>query len=363
MSLREMENQISADVEDGIDTQKVRKISLNDMFDEYMSGKFELKQSSRELYFCVYNRYVRKSLGTQKISSIKYSHVKKFYLSLSYEVGLSMKTICLVYSVLHPVFNIAYRDGYIRTNPSNGVITELKKTLNWEKSNRRALTIEQQTAFVDFVASSKYSRTLHLFTVLLGTGCRIGEVIGLRWEDCDFQNNMININHNIAHYSKDGEYEYHISTPKTKSGCRIIPMLKDVRTALINEREEQMRTGFNQTVIDGYSGFIFTTRRGFIYSPQTINNLIKRICRDYNVQEMENAKTERREPILLPNFSAHSLRHTFCTRFCENETNLKVIQEIMGHASIITTMDIYNEATKEKKIESFVHLDGKIKIS
>ena len=64
----------------------------------------------------------------------------------------------------------------------------------------------------------------------------------------------------------------------------------------------------------------------------------------------------------LPHFSCHHLRHTFCTRFCENETNLKVIQEIMGHADITTTMDIYNEATKDKKMESFAGLEGKIKI-
>ena len=78
--------------------------------------------------------------------------------------------------------------------------------------------------------------------------------------------------------------------------------------------------------------------------------------------QKEDAKAEGREPELLPHFSCHHLRHTFCTRFCENETNLKVIQEIMGHADITTTMDIYNEATKDKKIESFAGLEGKIKI-
>ena len=54
-------------------------------------------------------------------------------------------------------------------------------------------------------------------------------------------------------------------------------------------------------------------------------------------------------PVLLPDFSAHSLRHTFCTRLCERETNLKIIQSIMGHKDIQTTMDIYAEATEEKK--------------
>ena len=71
------------------------------------------------------------------------------------------------------------------------------------------------------------------------------------------------------------------------------------------------------------------------------------ICKE----EIQLAKEENREPVLLPHFTAHHLRHTFCTRFCENETNLKVIQEIMGHSDISTTMDIYAEATDEKKYE------------
>ena len=65
---------------------------------------------------------------------------------------------------------------------------------------------------------------------------------------------------------------------------------------------------------------------------------------------------------MLPKFSAHNLRHTFCTRLCENESNLKVIQDIMGHKDIQTTMDIYAEATQEKKQEVVAKLTGKIVI-
>ena len=60
--------------------------------------------------------------------------------------------------------------------------------------------------------------------------------------------------------------------------------------------------------------------------------------------------------VVLPEFSCHHLRHTFCTRLCEHETNLKVIQDIMGHRNIETTMDIYAEATDQKKQESFNNL-------
>lgn len=113
---------------------------------------------------------------------------------------------------------------------------------------------------------------------------------------------------------------------------------------------------------DFYSGFIFKSRYNTVLSPHCVNRAIDRIIKACNTKEEEDAKAEGREPELLPHFSCHHLRHTFCTRFCENETNLKVIQEIMGHADITTTMDIYNEATKDKKIESFAGLEGKIKI-
>ena len=115
-------------------------------------------------------------------------------------------------------------------------------------------------------------------------------------------------------------------------------------------------------MVEGYSGFIFLNRFGKVIKPHNINNALSRIIRDYNIEETQNAENEGREALLLPHFSVHNLRHTFCTRMCENESNLKVIQEIMGHADIGTTMNIYNEATRDKKKESFRAIESKIKI-
>ena len=203
-----------------------------------------------------------------------------------------------------------------------------------------------------------------MFTAFLGTGCRVGELIGLRWEDCDFNNDVISINHSLIYKPIDGgKYSMHITTPKTKAGERSIPMLPEVKKAFIAERKKQMQQGFDDIVIDGYSGFIFLNRKGYVYNLVSINKAIINIYKDYNAEETENAKKEKRKPILLPHFSVHILRHTFCTRFCENETNIKVIQEIMGHSDISTTMNIYAEATENKKQEAFKNLIGKIKIS
>ena len=69
-----------------------------------------------------------------------------------------------------------------------------------------------------------------------------------------------------------------------------------------------------------------------------INRAIDTITRWCNKEEEQKAQEESREPIIIPHFSCHVFRHTFCTRFCENETNIKVIQEIMGHTNFIKTV-------------------------
>ena len=271
----------------------------------------------------------------------------------------------IINTILHPVFAVAVRDGLIRTNPTEGVMTEITKSHDWEKGKRHALTVAQQTAFVSYIAgSSQFAHWLPIFTVLLGTGCRVGEAVGRPWQDCDFEENVISVNHNLIYRVQDsGKCEYHVTTPKTRSGIRIIPMLSEVKKALQGEYDRQLREGFTKLEVDGYSGFIFQNQLGECLNPHAINRAIDRISKAYNREETERAAKENREPELLPHFRAHNLRHTFCTRFCENETNLKIIQEIMGHADISTTMNVYNEATREKKMESFANLEGKIRIS
>ena len=83
------------------------------------------------------------------------------------------------------------------------------------------------------------------------------------------------------------------------------------------------------------------------HNPAVVNRAIKRIVDTHNSEEEVAAKKEKREPIMIPRFSCHIFRHTFASRFCENETNIKVIQEVMGHADVSTTMNIYAEANPD----------------
>ena len=307
-----------------------------------------------------HNHYVRDGFGKLRISKIKYSDIKKFYYSLILEKGFKPNSMEIVHTLLHPTFTMAVRDGLLRLNPTEGVMSEIKKSHCWEKTKRHALTVAEQRAFTNYIANSEeYRGWFPLFTVMLGTGCRIGEVLGLRWQDVDFKNRTISINHNLVYrVQEDGTCTNHVNSPKTKAGIRIIPMIDEVFDAFLEEYQYQKVIGFCTDEIDGYSGFVFCTGDGKVYLPNAINRTIRSICADYNKEEESKAKEENRDPVLLPKFSCHILRHTFCTRFCENETNLKVIQEIMGHADISTTMDVYAEATQEKKKESMTSLQS-----
>ena len=359
--LREKEAKLMKDQLDGLDLYVAGKASVNDTFDRYMSTKYNLRESTRSSYFYTYDHYVRDTFGNKRIAEIKYSDVLQFYQHLLKEKEMQINTLETIHTVLHPTFQLAVRDNIIRVNPSDGVMAQIKKQPGKNHGVRHALTVEQQRAFIRYIDESPtFYHWASFFKFLLGTGCRIGEAIGIRWEDIDLEKRTISINHSVVYYSR--EFKEHpicsfaVSLPKTEAGIRTIPMMDTVYDALQMELDDQKEHGFNETVIDGMKGFIFMNRFGNIHNPQAVNRAIKRIYEAHNAEEVVKAAKQHREPVIIPHFSCHHLRHTFCSRFCENETNLKVIQSIMGHANIETTMDIYAEVTDTKKQEAIQNL-------
>ena len=361
--LREKEKALIKDLDDGLDALSASTMTLNDLYDRYISQKFNLKPTTKSNYIYTYNHFVRDSFGKRKIADIKYSDIKKFYFHLLNDEGIKPTTLDTVHCQIHPAFKLAMREDLVRNNPSDEVMAEIKRSKLWATPKRHALTIPQQKALMNFIEENvEWRGWLPLVTVLLGTGMRIGECLGLTWDDVDFENRMISVNHNLSDRPVGAErkYERHIMAPKTEAGTRQIPMVDEVMEAFLLEYQFQKCIGFCEEEIDGYTGFIFITSEHKAYPASTVNAALHRMTDAYNETEREVAKAENREPLIIPSFSAHNLRHTFCTRLCENETNLKVIQAIMGHADIQTTMDIYADCTSEKKQEVMTNLQGKI---
>lgn len=362
-ALRSIEKRVLGDVRDKIVSASAADKTVNMLFDEFMAMRTDLKESTRCGYLCLYNAHVRGSFGHRKIDAIRYSDVYKFYMNLHDVDELKISSIQSINSIIWGLFETAVRDDIIRRNPASGAMSDVRKKLDEDVEKRHALTIDEQSELLDYIyGSSRYQKYGTLFTTLLGTGMRIGEALGLRWKDVDFCKGFISVNHALAYKGTEGGgYQYRISKPKTKAGNREIPMFSDVKKALQAEKRRK-NSNTEPFMVDGYSDFVFLNSAGKVYTPAFIFDTIQNIVTDYNRDELASATEEDREPHYLPKISAHILRHTFCTRLCENESNTKVVQEVMGHKNIRTTMDVYNEATREAKKHSFASIDGKIKL-
>ncbi len=362
--LREKEKNILKDKCDGIKTE-ARYTTVNDLFDLWLNLKRGLKNNTIENYKYLYNTFVRPVIGNKRVSTLRKSDIKKYYNYLADERNLKVSTIDSIHTVLHQILQIAVDDDYIRNNPSDNVLRELKKSHAFQSEKRRALTRPEQDLFLDYLKTHPvYEHWYPVFAVMIGTGLRVGEVTGLRWCDIDMESGMIDVNHTLVYYdhrtegSKKGCY-FNVNTTKTPASMRQVPMLDFVKEAFELEKQKQKDLDIHcEVTIDGYTDFIFINRFGQAQHQATLNKAIRRIIRDCNDEQFE--KSEEPE-VLLPHFSCHSLRHTFTTRMCEAGVNIKVIQDALGHTDISTTLNIYTDVTKELKTSEFKGLDNYFK--
>lgn len=358
--LRKREEQIIRDKADGIRAD-AKNVTLNDMFELWSRLKRGLKGNTYQNYCYMYRTFVGPEIGRFRITTLKRSDIKAFYNSLVDEKNLKIATVDNIHTVLHQVLAVAVEDGYMRMNISDNLLKELKQAHNMGKSHRKALTVPEQELFLEFLSREDipYRHWRPIFSIMANTGMRVGEITGLQWEDIDLDNGMIEVNHTLVYYNHaENGCHFSIHTPKTNAGRRVIPMLEDVKKAFLEEKQYQEFNGLKcNAAVDGYTDFIFINRFGNLQHQGTLNKALRRIIRDCN--DMQLSKNEK-NPVLLPRFSCHSLRHTFTTRLVEAGVNLKVIQDTLGHKDFSTTMDIYTDVTKELKQREFDQLQEKM---
>lgn len=361
--LRNKEKQIHKDLEDGINGT-ASKMTLNQLFDLYISLKDSgsLKESTKSNYIGMWNYHLRNSeLGNAEIKNIKTSHIMRFYKGLK-DKGLSNSTIKFFHTILVPCFNLALDDDMIRKNP---VKKDCIKPYKGKAKVKEALTREEQKNLLEFMENSNiYNTYVPMIKYMIGTACRIGEVIGITWNDVDMKNRKIFIDHQLIYKkASDGKTRFMITDPKSESGHREIPMTNDIFEALSMQRKYNLYMGIPRDyMVDGYNRFIFTTKTGKPIAPNGFNNVMKNVVGAYNKQETILAESENRQPVLLPHISAHTFRHTGCTRMAEAGIDIKVLQNIMGHSDISITMDVYNHVNEDRIQNELEKLEGIIAV-
>lgn len=196
----------------------------------------------------------------------------------------------------------------------------------------RFLTLEEQEKFLK---AAEGTSNYYQLALILHKGLRTGEMIGLKWEDIDFRKRTISINRTMEF--RFGDQEFRIGEPKSKAGYRTIPMTQTAYE-ILNAKEKERHA---IKVLDfRYKDFVFINRKGMPTKNSTYDSAIYKI--------VDKAGIER--------FSMHTLRHIFATRAIEAGMKPKTLQEILGHANIGVTMNLYvhiTEDEKEKEIKKF----------
>lgn len=319
--------------------------TLNMLFDEYIKHKGNLKERTRENYKSLWDYRVRNSIGDRKIKTINKMMIIKFLKNLQDE-GLAYSTLKAYEILISITMEAAIDNNLIIKNPCQNCLNEF----NASYKKKMALTQAEQDALTDFIQCNKiYSAYYPMILLMLSTGIRCGEAIGLTWKNIDLEKRELTIDHQLVYQKHDGKYQFYASSPKTATGIRTIPLTRNVAKVIAKWREEQFSKGMrSEREIDGYKDFCFLTKNKNPIMPSAVNNALLNIVNAYN--KMQTG-------ITLPHISAHILRHTACTRMSEAGMDPKVMQEIMGHNRMDITMNVYTHVTQERLHEEIKKMD------
>ena len=191
--LRLKEEEVQRDRLDGVKTES-RTMTLNDIFERWSEVKRGLKDNTFQNYTYMYKMFVEGDLGKMRLSQIRHSDVRRFYNSLYESKNLKVSTIDNIQTILHQIFEMAVQDQYLRFNPSDNALKELKLIYKNKPDTHGALTMDEQRLFFDYLKNHRrYQHWYPIFFVMANTGMRVGEITGLRWCDVNFEKNYISI--------------------------------------------------------------------------------------------------------------------------------------------------------------------------
>ena len=325
------------------------EMTVDDWFNFWIENIVgDLAPNTRRNYRERYNRNMKSILGRLKLSDVRPMHCKAVLTRMDKDYAGS--TIRQTYIAMGTMFRSALMNGLIAKHPMDGVrYTKPVRAV----SDIKFLTVEEQEMFLEV---AKRSHNYFQYDLMLETGLRTGEMIGLTWDAIDWKKRTLTVNKTLEYRHKQGYWR--AGPPKTQQSYRTIPLtakaysILEMVAATVGKRKESETLSQTLEYIDRRTG-------------QT-STLVMRDLVFINFRTGEPAKNSSYDTHLyklcdeagIKHFSMHVLRHTYATRAIESGMQPKVLQKLLGHASIQTTMDKYVHVTDDSMANAIKQFEG-----
>lgn len=265
------------------------------------------------------NRYILPAFGNYRLQDLHPLTIEKFLIEKR-EEGIGERTVQVLYAIFHICMESAVRKGIIGRNPLDAV--EKPRV----KHPKEHFTLDSNQV-QQFLIAAKQTRNSTLYHVAIHTDLREGEILGLKWEDLDWEKNLIRIRRQIQRLPKQGLV---FSTPKTTAGKRVIALGSQTMIMLAQHKQQQELE--RERAGDRWKefGLIFPTPIGTPTDPHNLRKVFKELL----------------EVAGLPEIRFHDLRHTSITLILnELGAPIKEAQKRAGHTNPSTTIGIYGGET------------------
>jgi len=309
------------------------KIRLDQYLDQWLRAvKSQICSKTYESYESLLAKYIRPSLGKKALVGIRPLEVQGVYQAMS-DRGLSPRTVQGAHWVLNAAFRQALRWEMILEVPTKGL-----KLPRIRRREMRVLSIEEAKTFLKFALPTMYGS---LFAVLITTGMRPSECIGLKWQDIDWERATVSVKR-MLRKGPTGQWEY--GETKRAGSRRLIRLQNWVLARLKQLREFQSA----HPVVDPEEwpeaiDLIFVTEFG---RPVNVNSLVYKHFK----------------PILkragLPNIRLYDLRHTAATLALTVGVSPKVVSEQLGHTSAAFTLDVYSHVLPHMQADAAAKVEA-----